>query len=112
MNNQLLSLIHILKNTNNFEWDTTLWCQGKKPFAIYTLCSVFRYGLVEGENPQDPQYIQAQENNLKYALNMAAAQDIVSNLKQQKQNITDDDLLNAFNFYMENDAFIDIKLDI
>ena len=51
-------------------------------------------------------------NNLKYALNMAAAQDIVSNLKQQKQNITDDDLLNAFNFYMENDAFIDIKLDI
>lgn len=51
----------------------------------------------------------AKQNNLVQALSVAVLQDIVINARTQKPNATLDDLLRAFAYYFEHDAFIDLK---
>jgi hypothetical protein len=52
----------------------------------------------------DPDF--AVNNNLKFALFIDDVESIVSNAKQQIENPTIENLLEAFNYYMEYDAFI------
>lgn len=42
-------------------------------------------------------------------LNLDQMEDIVSNLKMQKSNYSENELINAIEYYFSHDAFLDIK---
>jgi hypothetical protein len=57
------------------------------------------------DSDDDPEF--AVRHGLKYALTVSTTQDIVDNTKQQKVQPSVADLLQAFNYYYEHDAFIE-----
>jgi hypothetical protein len=48
----------------------------------------------------------AQQNGLSYALGIAAVQDVVENAREQNVNVSLAQLLQAFLFYYDHDAFM------
>ena len=52
---------------------------------------------------------EAKKKQLMYALNIQTVQAIVKNVEQQNHYFTDDDLVEAFLYYYDNDAYIEIK---
>lgn len=62
------------------------------------------------ENESDEVPWVAKEHNLIDALSIQDIQDIVYNAKQQKENVSIDELLEAYLYYYDNDAFIEWKL--
>lgn len=60
------------------------------------------------ENEEDELPKAAIENHFIYTLDIRSIQLIVENAKRQKQNISDDDLLKAFLFYYDHDAYMDM----
>lgn len=52
--------------------------------------------------------VLAQGNGYINILNVDQIIDIVTNLKAQKQNYSDEELMRALNYYSENDAFIEL----
>ena len=49
------------------------------------------------------------ENGLSYALDVQLIQAIVQNISEQKKDVTDEDLLEAFVYYYDNDAYIELE---
>lgn len=47
--------------------------------------------------------------DLRYALQFSDVQGIVCNAKQQLPNSDENELFRAFEFYVDNDAFIDLS---
>ena len=43
---------------------------------------------------------------MKYALSIPVIKSIIDKVKRQKANLTDEDLINAFIFYFQHDAYI------
>ena len=63
---------------------------------------------VENESDEVPR--AAKEHNLMDALSIQDIQDIVYNAKLQKETVSIDELLEAYLYYYDNDAFIEWKL--
>jgi hypothetical protein len=51
----------------------------------------------------------AKTNNLKRVLSVSNIQDIVSNARAQKLDVTVEELFQAFEYYYKNDAFINFS---
>lgn len=60
------------------------------------------------EDDEDDVPREAKEKHLMYALSIQTIQSIVSNLKQQMHDISENDLVEAFLYYYNNDAYIEL----
>lgn len=102
MPSELRKLIDVLRQSEALSGDDIIYVQVASPWSAETLCAV----IVEDEDNRDVLPPFAVENGLEQTLDGFQTQDVVSNAAQQKSELTDSDLINAFRFYFERDAFI------
>ncbi len=103
----MYELIFILNNIESFKWSDALFLPENEVWDKHTK------GLIQDpddiENDEDELPKAAIENHFIYTLSIQSIQLIVENAKRQKQNISTDDLLEAFLFYYDNDAYMDFS---
>jgi hypothetical protein len=107
-----LSSLDLLTSIDNLEDEDCAVYMPKN--GVWTLNTTFTVICDDDdddyENDDDePQY--AKQNNLKYVLNTQTFCDIIYNARLQKNQVSLEDLFRAFNFYYENDAFIDFEIE-
>lgn len=104
MDEKILKLSSILKNINNYPWNYGLYLKGGYPWNSESLGVILNINELDPED--DPEF--AKKNNMKYALNVQSVQDIVEGAISQKKNVSIEELIEAFNYYYKNDAFINL----
>ena len=72
---------------------------------VDTMCMILDPNDVEGDDDEAPKI--ALENGVSYALDVQTIQSIVQNISEQKRIYTDEELLEAFLYYYDNDAYIE-----
>jgi|GEM_PF-3184193 len=106
MAHKLLKLGTVLQELHNYSWNKdSVFLQDEYPWNPSSVCAVLQ--------PQDKDYEPneidldyAKRNDLKETLSVRTAQQIVENARQQKKGISESELVDAFNYYFGNDAFI------
>ena len=99
----ILTLGDVLLRAKSFRWNEALFIDGKPPFDSDSPAAILDPD--DSEDPDtDPDF--AIQNGLRYALSVQDVQDIVENAALQKRQLNLDDLVRAFNYYFEHDAFI------
>src|SRR5262245_21095588 len=101
MTTGMTTLSEVLENDRRFNAGHFLYLPTDEVWRLETRCSVLE------ESDVDAVPNMAQQNGLSYALGMAAVQDIVANARAQSRAVSLEQLLEAFLFYYDNDAFID-----
>lgn len=104
MSTELMKLKYVLTNIDTFQWTFSLYSDRSSPFSLETDCLVYDPNDVESDEDELPKVVI--ELGLSDTLGIQDIQSIVENAKLQKPNASVGDLLSAFVFYMENDAFI------
>lgn len=102
--NKILKLRNVLLYSEKFEWSDALFLIRDSMWTLNSECTVLDPDDVEDDADEEPKF--AAENNMKYALSMQDLQSIVDNAYQQNPNCTENDLLQAFLYYYDHDAFI------
>ena len=98
-------LIDVLRNIESFEWANALFLPEDEIWCIATKCMILDPNDIEEDDEAPP---IALEKGLNYALDVQSIQAIVKNLSEQKKDYTDEDLLEAFLYYYDNDAYIEL----
>ena len=98
-------LSFILENIDDFEWSDALFLPEDEVWNMDTEGMICDPNDVENESDEVPK--AAKERNLIYALSIQDLQDIVYNAKQQKEKASVDEVLEAYLYYYDNDAFIE-----
>jgi len=101
----MYKLSFVLENIDDFKWSDALYLPEDEVWDVDTEGLICDPNDVEDEDDEVP--LAAKERNLIYALSIQDIQDIVYNAKQQKDNAFADDLLEAYLYYYDNDAFIE-----
>ena len=99
-------LSFILKNIKDFKWSDALFLPEDEVWEKDTKGMFLDPDDVEDDEDDVPR--EAKENHLVYTLGIQTIQLIVRNLEQQKHDISEDDLIEAFLYYYENDAYIEL----
>jgi hypothetical protein len=73
--------------------------------TLDTLCLALRDDFDEFDEYAE----QLESGGLRGFLSSAQLEDIVENLRQQKSDYTDSELIAAVKYYWQNDAFIDLE---
>ena len=83
-----------------------LYVVGTHPFDVDARCA-----LLDVEELDDPDEHPALvgEHELNYTLSTDQMEDIIVNAQLQKTDVTPAELVDAFNFYLRTDAFIDLN---
>ncbi|AJY62585.1 DUF7716 domain-containing protein [Burkholderia glumae] len=106
MKNSLTVLGDVLTNVSEFAWDHALFMPHGVDWVPSTTCAILDPDDFENEaNPERPQF--AVEHSLHYALGVQVVQGIVENARLQRPDATVSDLVDAFIFYYDNDAYVD-----
>jgi hypothetical protein len=93
----------VLREADSLDGTHALYLPFSEVWTEATPCAVLDPG--GGEGPEDaPPF--ARQYGLGYALGISAVQDIVSNARLQRPGVDTRDLVTAFLFYHEHDAFI------
>ena len=100
-------LINVLRNIEFYEWNNALFLPEDEIWEFNTMCMILDPNEVESDDDEVPQ--AAIENGLSYALDVQLIQAIVQNISEQKKDVTDEDLLEAFLYYYDNDAYIELE---
>ncbi len=103
---KIIKLRDVLTNSEEHPWRAFLFLHEDKNWNLDSDCAVLNLDDLEIDE-EVPQF--AIDNNLIYALSIQDVQDIVINAREQRTNCTDEDLLKAFLYYYDNDAFIDFN---
>jgi hypothetical protein len=101
---KIIRLRDVLANIDIFEWRDALFIVRGEEWRLDSKCAVLDPDDVENEEDEEPRF--AIDNNLKYALSMQEVRGILKNAYEQNSNCTVEDLLKAFLYYYDNDAFI------
>jgi hypothetical protein len=105
------NLSEVLENVDDIYYGDVLFLNKDNPLTAESYCAVFNDGYIQEvlQTKEDDLNNSrfAKENGLHAFTNIGVVQDIKSNAKQQKPNLTPIELLKAFNFYYTHDAFID-----
>lgn len=103
--NDNVTLIDVLKNPDQFDWRYALYLPTEN-WSLTTRALVLDPDDVD--NPEDPDDdpILAKQAGFKYVLMMQDVDSILQNALAQNPSLPDDELLLAFNYFMNNDAFI------
>lgn len=104
---QLIALGKILTNIEQFEWSDALFLPEDEAWDLDTKGAIIDPDDIENDSDEMPEF--ARENNLVYALDIQTIKGITKNAFVQKNECTDKDLIEAFLYYYDNDAFIVIK---
>lgn len=96
----LTTLGEILGNDSRFALGHFLYLPMDEVWQLETKCAVLAQSDLDGVPDV------AQQNRLSYALGISAVQDIVANAREQNAGVTLAQLLQAFLFYYDHDAFI------
>ena len=102
----MFTLSQFLQSPDDFPWNEAIYLPKDKTWSLNSPIAVWNPDDFD-EGEEDPKIVR--DNGLTYALGVSAGQDIVANAREQKTDLTMDDLLNAFLFYYKNDAFISFK---
>ena len=102
----MYGLSYILKNIESFRWSDALFLPKDETWKNNTRGMVLDPDDVEDDEDEVPR--EAKEKNLIYVLNIQTIQGIVRNIREQKANYSEDELLKAFLYYYDNDAYIDL----
>jgi hypothetical protein len=97
---EIKTLRQILRNQDCLDPGDFLFLPFDEVWKLETRCAVLHESDVDGL-PQ-----AAKDHGLGYAMGISAVQDVVWNAKAQDQSVTDSQLLEAFLFYYDHDAFI------
>ena len=106
--NKILKLRDVLLDSEKFQWSDALFLVRDNVWSLDSKCTVLDPDDVEDDIDEEPRF--ATENNMKYLLSIQDIKDIVDNAYQQKPNCTENDLLKAFLYYYDNDAFIEFDI--
>jgi hypothetical protein len=98
---ELQWLANVLLHIDEQDWTHELYVEGAPPFQVRTRCLV----LEEGEEPEQPPEL-ARRHGLRRALSVHQAQGVVHNARAQKPEVGAAELVAAFNYYFEHDAFL------
>ncbi len=101
----MYKLAFILNNAETFLWSDALFLPEDEVWDNNTEGLIWDPDDIEDDEDELPK--AAIENKLMYTLSIQSIQLIVQNARMQKQNISEDELLEAFLFYYDNDAYID-----
>jgi hypothetical protein len=101
----MVSLSEVLEHIEELDWQLALFLNPEEEWTLLTPCAILDPDDVEDDEDEEPLY--AQENGLTYALDVNRVKGIVRNARGQKSNCTADDLLQAFLFYYDHDAYLD-----
>ena len=101
---KLIKLSDVLLNVEGFEWNDALFVVRDENLVLDSKCAVLDPDDVEDDADEEPRF--AIDNNLKYALNMQEIRGVLKNAYEQKSSCTKNDLLEAFLYYYDNDAFM------
>lgn len=104
---KLITLKKILNNIEQFEWSDALFLPADETWDLDTKGAIIDPDDVEDDGDEVPEF--AKKNNLMYALDIQTIKGIIKNALVQKVECTDEDLIEAFLFYYDNDAFIVTK---
>jgi len=96
----LTTLGEVLGNDSRFNPGHFLYLPMDEVWQVETKCAVIPQSDLDGVPDV------AQQNGLSYALGIAAVQDVVANAREQNANVNLAQLLQAFLFYYDHDAFI------
>lgn len=98
---QRLTLEEALTKAKELNWKLALFCDQKYPYTADTFFYIAA--------PDEYELIELDGKRYEYTLMVQDLQGIVENARQQKPDANSEDLVNAFNYYMTHDAFIDFS---
>lgn len=101
---EMHELSYILNNIENYNWSDALFLPEEEAWDKHSKGMVLDPDDVEDDEDDAPQ--AAKQAGLGYALGIQTVKAIVQNAAQQKPDLTEDDLVAAFLYYYDNDAFI------
>lgn len=106
---ELSTLAEILATSDRFNWSDKLYCEPVFPYTKTTKAAVLPEDYTERELEEAGEPEFAVKNGLTYTLGMQALQDLASSARKQKPDCTTKDLIAAFNYYLDHDAFIEFS---
>lgn len=85
------------------------WCVYEKDdiLSLNTICCIAEPPGYDEETEEELFPSFAVENGMEYAILSEIIQDVVIGVLEQKRNATDTEILDALNYYLENDAFLE-----
>ncbi|KAI9133240.1 hypothetical protein [Acaryochloris sp. CCMEE 5410] len=107
MQERLHQLRDVLCNSEAFPWKAALYLPKNGDWQLSSVCAVLIRNQDREDIDEEPKF--AVVNDLRYVLQFSDVQGIVCNAKQQLPNANEDELFRAFEFYVDNDAFIDFS---
>lgn len=110
---QITTLGQVIQTADNIDCEHSLYLPfdqkwGLETKALTVLLDSSGGGPEETEDDHPPE--AAIREGLARAIGMDAVQDVVANLRQQMNEPTPVQLLEAFLFYYDNDAFIELAV--
>ncbi|WP_147375511.1 DUF7716 domain-containing protein [Jiangella rhizosphaerae] len=93
----------MLRQADGLRWDHALYAPGGRPYSEETPVLVWDVDDVSDDTDLPAEAIAL---GYDYVLGIQDVQGIVQNARQQRPDTTSADLLAAFHFYLDNDAFI------
>lgn len=100
---RLIPLREALTLAETSPHDAALFLPGDAGWALDTPCAILAVDPYD-DGEADPPF--ARQRALRRALSIAQVQDIVANAREQIAELTPEQLLAAFLFYCDRDAFI------
>ncbi|WGY71010.1 hypothetical protein KEC55_28830 [Burkholderia cepacia] len=108
MKDKLTVLREVLVGIDQVPWNYALFMPHGVDWNENTKCAVLNPNDFENEpDPDRPRF--AVDNDLHYALGIQIVESIVDNARDQRDNASVSDLVDAFVYYYDNDAYIDWK---
>ena len=98
----------ILENIDKFKWSDALYLPEDEIWNKDTEGMVLDPDNVENDEDEVPK--EAKEKNLIHALNIQIIQSIVDNSYQQKSKLSVEELVEAYLYYYDYDAYIDFEM--
>lgn len=103
----IFKLSFILRHIKDFTWSDALFLPENEVWCGITDGMVLEPDDVEEEEDEIPEI--AKKGHLIFVLSIQTLQSIIENAYEQKNNCTEDELLRAFLYYYDNDAYINLE---
>ncbi len=103
----VIELGNLLKRVNEFNWSDSLYLPEDAVWNLTTKGLILDPDDVEDDEDDVPKL--AKDNDMIDALSIQTIQGIVKNAYEQKSNCTVEELLEAYLYYFDNDAYIDFE---
>ncbi|HYG76983.1 MAG TPA: hypothetical protein VEK08_18400 [Planctomycetota bacterium] len=105
MTNNPMRLEEALLSSDKLQEGNALYMGGKGPWTLGSECAI-----LDPEDSPDPGVVLPQlavQNKLRFIMFVESLHDIVINAREQIPEASISQLLEAFNYYCENDAFME-----